>query len=93
MVCVGYISDNGIEKQPRVISFQEGGSLPLDKCVKSSLIKDVIVFVGVLVECGVLASVIAQTCLKRYTNVAYVVDDCKFFRALFLFDVSIHRSH
>lgn len=81
-VTVGDVRDYCIEQQSGVVRFEERRSLALDELIESPLIEDKIVRLRVLVKSRVLQKV--SKAFTSFWHCAYVVDDGKFLRALFL---------
>lgn len=53
-IAIADIRNNCIEQQPRIVRLQKSGCCPLDEGIETARIEDVIIRIGILIECGVL---------------------------------------
>ena len=53
-IAIADIRNNCIEQEPRILRLQESGCCSLDEGVETARIVDVIIGIGILIECGIL---------------------------------------
>ena len=63
-IAIADVCDDCIKQQPRIVRLQESGCCSLDEGIETARIVDVIIRIGILIECGVLLEFSAAQRIK-----------------------------
>ena len=73
-IAIGDVRNNCVEQQPRIVRLQKSGCCSLDEGIETARIEDVIIRIGILIECRVLPTFSPAQESRIET---YIVDDGK----------------